>query len=157
MRRLKSIDLNQSVSIKNKKASFEFHLIDKFTAGLQLTGTEIKSVREGKANIKESYCVFKKGELFVKGMHIAEYSKGTHYNHEPLRIRKLLLTKRELKRLNNKVKERGLTIVPVEMFISERGFAKLEIALAKGKKVYDKRESIKQRDVKRDLDRNQRY
>ena len=145
-----------NINIRNKRVTFEFNLLDKYTAGLQLTGTEIKSIRDGKVSLGDAYCTFSKGELYVKNMHIAEYSKGTHYNHEPTRPRKLLLTKRELGKLDSKVKERGLTIVPVRLFISDRGFAKLEIALAQGKKVHDKRQSIKEKDVKRDMDREMR-
>lgn len=118
-----------------------------------LTGTEIKALRTGKANLKDAFCFFQKKELWVKNLHISEYKKGNHYNHEPLRVRKLLLTKRELKKLQAKVKERGLTIVPVALFVNDRGYAKLEIALAKGKKHFDKRHSIKDKDVSRDIER----
>ncbi len=141
------------INIVNKKAGFEFHLLEKFIAGLVLTGTEIKSVRQGKASIKEAYCLFQRGELWIRKMHITEYDKGTHYNHEPTRERKLLLGKRELRKLEVKVTEKGLTIIPIKLFISERGFAKLEISLAKGKKVYDKRHSIKEKDLKREMKR----
>jgi SsrA-binding protein len=148
--------MNQNkINIVNKKASFEYHLMDFYEAGLQLTGTEIKSIREGKAGLTEAYCTFIKNELFIKNMHVAEYTHGTHYNHEPKRTRKLLLNKNELKKLLSKTKEKGLTIIPVKLFINERGFAKVEIALAKGKKVYDKRESIKQRELGRELKRSQ--
>ncbi len=147
----------QEVDIRNKRAQFEYFLLDRFEAGLVLTGTEIKSIRDGKASIKDAYCLFIKDELWVKNMHITEYSHGTVYNHEPTRIRKLLLTKREIKKLRAKVKERGQTIVPTRLFTNERGFAKLEIALAKGKKSFDKRNSIKEKDMKRDLDRNAQY
>ena len=146
--------MTSTVNIKNKKATFEYQVIDKYVAGIQLTGTEIKSVRMSKASIGEAYCAFKKGELWVRNLHIKEYTKGTHYNHEPTRPRKLLLTKKELAKLEKKVKEKGFTIVPLTLFISDRGFAKLEIALAKGKKAYDKRETIKHRDIQRDMDRN---
>lgn len=144
---------DNKIKIKNKKASYQYHLIERLIAGIQLAGTEIKSIREGKVSLAESFCVFKGNELFVRDMHIAEYTMGTHYNHEPKRDRKLLLTQRELKKLQAKVQEKGLTIIPTLMFINERGLAKLEIALAKGKHLYDKRESIKQKDIKRDLDR----
>jgi SsrA-binding protein len=144
----------QKLNIANKKATFEYEIIEKFTAGIMLTGTEIKSVREGKANMSDAYCSFSSGELFVRNLHISEYSMGTHYNHEPKRERKLLLQKRELRKLNSKVKEKGLTIIPLKIFLSGTGYAKMDIALAKGKKIYDKRESIKERDVKRDLERN---
>ncbi|MBN1337963.1 MAG: SsrA-binding protein SmpB [Bacteroidales bacterium] len=145
------------IRIKNKKAFFEFYLIEKFVAGIQLTGTEIKSVREGKVSLAESYCAFKGDELFVVNMHIAEYSLGTHYNHEPKRDRKLLLNRRELKKLFIKVKEKGLTIIPVVMFINNKGLAKLEVAVAKGKKLYDKRESLKSDDAKREIERRMKY
>jgi len=143
-----------AINIKNKKASFQYFLLETFMAGIQLTGTEIKSIRAGKVSLSESYCAFKNDELFVHNMHISEYSLGTHYNHEPKRTRKLLLSKRELRRLLGKVKERGFTIVPTVLFINDKGLAKLEIALAKGKHFYDKRESLKKKDMKRDLDRS---
>lgn len=142
------------ISIKNKKAHHEFYLLQEFTAGIQLTGTEIKSIRDGKASIADAYCTFSGEELFVRAMHIAEYSYGTHYNHEPKRDRKLLLTKRELKKLKIKVNERGFTIVPIVLFINENGLAKLTIALARGKHAYDKRETLKQKDIKREIDRH---
>ncbi len=123
------------------------------TAGIQLTGTEIKSVRAGKANITDAYCAFVKDELFVRNMHIDEYEQGNIYNHVPKRDRKLLLQRSELSKLKGKMKDKGFTIVPLQMFLSESGFAKLDIALAKGKKLYDKRESMKDKDVKRDLAR----
>lgn len=145
--------MEKTVSIKNKRASFEYFLIQEITAGIQLTGTEIKSIRDGKANITDAYCSFTGNELFVRNMHIAEYSFGTHYNHEPKRDRRLLLTKRELKKLSTKVKERGFTIIPVLLFINENGLAKLNIALAKGKHSYDKRETLKQKDMMMDVKR----
>ena len=143
----------REIHIVNRKASFEYNFLDEYEAGILLTGTEIKSIRAGNANLKEAYCSFTKGELFVRNLFIAEYKYGTHHNHETKRIRKLLLKKKELKKLHRKVQEKGLTIVPYKMFISERGFAKLIIKLAQGKKSYDKRESIKERDNKRDLER----
>lgn len=146
--------MSAGISIKNKKAGHEFFLLQEFTAGIQLTGTEIKSIREGKASIADAYCSFTGDELFVRAMHVAEYSYGTHYNHEPKRDRKLLLTKRELKKLKTKVNERGFTIVPVVLFINEEGLAKLTIALARGKHAYDKRETLKQKDIKREIDRH---
>lgn len=136
--------------IINRKAGYQFEIIDTFQAGMQLTGTEIKSLRQGKANISEAYCSFLGDELFIRNMHIAEYERGNIYNHEPKRERKLLLTKRELKKWHIKVKERGLTIAPIKVFFSGTGYAKMEIALVKGKKTFDKRESIKERDQKRD-------
>jgi SsrA-binding protein len=141
------------VIAKNKKAGFEFFLFEKFIAGLVLTGTEIKSIRSGKVSISDAFCSFAGNELWVKNMHIAEYDHGNIYNHEPKKDRKLLLTKRELKKLRIKHVEKGITIVPVVLFIDDKGFAKLEIALAKGKKLFDKRETIKDRDVMRDSDR----
>jgi len=138
---------------KNKKAGFEYHLLEKFTAGLVLAGTEIKAIRSGKVSIAEAYCVFVGEEIWVKNMHIAEYAFGNIYNHEPKRDRKLLLSKREIKKLRSKNVEKGVTIVPLTLFINEKGLAKLEISLAKGKKLYDKRDTIKDRDVIRDHDR----
>jgi len=145
---------SKTISIKNKKAYFEYFLLEEYTAGIQLTGTEIKSIREGKVSFVDSFCSFRENELFVLNLHISEYSLGTHYNHDPKRERKLLLTSRELRKLQNKTKEKGLTIIPVLLFINEKGFAKLTIALAKGKHSYDKRETIKKKDVKRDLERS---
>lgn len=142
------------INIRNKRAYFEFEIIDKYVAGLVLRGSEIKSVRNGKVSMNDAYCLFKDEELWIKNLNISEFKQATVWQHEPLRIRKLLLRKKELSKLLAKVKERGFTIIPLRLFINERGFAKLEIALARGKKVFDKRESIKQRDVKRDLDRS---
>lgn len=144
---------SNNINIKNRKASFEYHFLDKYIAGIMLQGTEIKSIREGKANLQESYCALLDGELWVKNMHISPYAEGTYANHEPKRDRKLLLNKRELKKLESKFKEKGLAIIPVRLFINDRGLAKLEIALAKGKKLYDKREDIKQKDLKREMER----
>ncbi len=144
------------IRIKNRKVTFEYELIEKWIAGIKLTGTEIKSIRAGKVNLTESYCQFYGGELFVKNMHISEYDFGTCNNHEARRDRKLLLNRKELNKLEKKVKESGLTIVCVKMFINERGLAKLEIALARGKKTYDKRESLKLKDSKRDMERAMR-
>ncbi|RNL91711.1 SsrA-binding protein SmpB [Sinomicrobium pectinilyticum] len=146
--------MQKKINIQNKRARFEFELLDKYVAGIVLTGTEIKSIRLGKASIAESFCEFNdQGELFVINMYIEEYVHGTHYNHNPRSERKLLLNKNELRKLNKEVKNVGLTIVPLRLFINERGLAKMEIALAKGKKMYDKRETIKDRDNKRNLDR----
>lgn len=147
----------KNINIKNKKASFEFELIDFYIAGIMLSGTEIKSIRQGKANLSDSYCVFVQNELFVKSLHISEYTYGTHYNHEPKRDRKLLLNRQELNKLDKKLKEKGFTIVPVRLFIDENGLAKLEIALAKGKKFYDKRQDLKKKDDKREMDRMNKY
>ncbi|PSL04991.1 SsrA-binding protein [Cecembia rubra] len=141
------------INIRNKKASFEFEFLDTFIAGIVLRGTEIKSVREGKVSLTEAYCYFKRGELFVKQMHIAPYSMAASYNHDPVRERKLLLNKKELDKLESKFEEKGLSIVPIRIFINDKGLAKMEIALARGKKLHDKREDIKSKDVKRELDR----
>lgn len=137
----------------NRKAKYEYTFIDEYTAGIQLQGTEIKSIRNKDVSIAEGYCTFKGDELYVLNMHIAPYEQGTHYNHEPKRERKLLLTRNELKKLKNKLKDKGLTIIPTRLFISDGGYAKLNIALAKGKKTHDKRDSIKDKDVKREMDR----
>jgi SsrA-binding protein len=146
--------VQKQINIQNKKARFEYEILDQFTAGIVLTGTEIKSIRDSKASIAESFCEFnEKGELFVVNMYIEEYTFGTHFNHRPRGSRKLLLNKRELKKLNKEVRNTGLTIVPLKLFINEKGFAKILIALARGKKLYDKRETLKDRDNKRDLDR----
>ncbi len=145
--------MNNSINIKNKKAYFEFEFIDKFIAGMVLTGTEIKSIREGRVNMNDGWCYFQKNDLWIRNLNISIYEKGTHYNHDPLRPRKLLLNKKELNKLQDKMKEKGLTVIPLRLFISDRGFAKLEIALAKGKKIHDKRDSIKEREAKRELGR----
>ena len=141
------------VNIKNKKASFEFFFLEEFTAGIQLTGTEIKSVRAGKASIAEAYCSFTGNELFVRNMHIAEYTMGSYHNHDPKRDRKLLLNRRELRKIFGKTSEKGLTVIPTLLFIDEKGLAKLNIAVAKGKKLYDKRETMKHKDQQREIDR----
>lgn len=144
------------MEIKNRRASFEYSFLDTFTAGLVLTGTEIKSIRQGKANLTDAYCIFFQDELFVRNMHISMYDEGTHFNHDPLRDRKLLLSKRELGKLMKELKNVGLTIIPTRLFISDKGYAKLNIALAKGKKTFDKRDDIKEKDIKRDMDRAMR-
>ncbi|WP_405414369.1 SsrA-binding protein SmpB [Maribacter sp. Asnod1-A12] len=146
--------MHNTINIKNKRARFEYELLDKYTAGIVLAGTEIKAIREGRASISESFCEFNdRDELFVINMQIDEYSHASHFNHKPKAARKLLLQRRELKKLSKEVNTSGLTIVPLRVFVNERGFAKMQIALAKGKKLYDKRESIKDRDNRRDLDR----
>lgn len=147
------MDNKNNIRIRNKRAGFEYFIIESLTAGIVLTGTEIKSIRDGKASLAESYCTFKNDELYVVGMHVAEYAMGTYNNHEPKRDRKLLLTARELRKLKTKVQEKGLTIVPITLFINEKGRAKLDIALARGKHYYDKRDSLKDRDTKRELDK----
>lgn len=148
------MEFQKNIQIKNKKAYFDYELVEKYIAGLVLTGTEIKSLRMGKASLVDTYCLFKDGELYVRGMNIATYDYGTYNNHEPMRDRKLLLQKAELRKLQRKTKEKGFTIIPTRLFITEKGLAKLEIALARGKKEYDKRETIRERDLKRDMERN---
>ncbi|MDD3738361.1 MAG: SsrA-binding protein SmpB [Lentimicrobiaceae bacterium] len=145
--------MTTKIIIKNKKASFLYFLLDEYSAGIVLQGTEIKSIREGKANLTDSYCAFIGDELFLLNAHIAEYAYGNRFNHEPKRPRKLLLNRRELKKIKGKITEKGLTIVPTQLYINENGLCKVDIAIAKGKKVYDKRESIKERDSKLDLKR----
>lgn len=146
--------MQKTINIQNKKARFNYEILDKYTAGIVLTGTEIKSIRTSKASIAESFCEFNdKEELFIINMTIEEYLYGTYYNHKPKAERKLLLNRKELKKLKKEVSTKGLTIVPLKLFINDNGFAKLDIALAKGKKIHDKRETIKDRDNKRNLDR----
>ncbi|HAX95337.1 MAG TPA: SsrA-binding protein [Prolixibacteraceae bacterium] len=142
-----------NIFIKNKKAFFEYEIIESFTAGIVLLGTEIKSIRAGRANLTDSYCQFVSNEMYVRNLHISEYELGTCNNHIAKRDRKLLLQRRELQKWQKKVKESGLTIIPLKLFINDKGLAKIEIGLCKGKKVYDKRESIKQRDAGREMDR----
>ena len=139
------------IEVKYKKAFFNFELLETLIAGIQLLGTEIKSIRERKVSFNDAYCILRNGELFVKGLHIAEYSHGNIFNHEPDRQKKLLLNKKELLNLRKKIDEKGLTIVPIKIFINERGLAKLEVAIAKGKKKYDKREAIKEKEFKRNI------
>lgn len=143
----------KDVNIKNRQASYEYELLDKWIAGIVLTGTEIKSIREGKVNLQDGYAYFNNGELYVKGVNISPYAQGTHYNHEAARERKLLLKRSELRKLEARTEEKGLTLVPTRLFINDRGFAKLEIALGRGKKMHDKRDSIKERDARRELSR----
>ena len=146
--------MQKNINIRNKKARYEYDILSTYTAGIQLTGTEIKSIRESKARITESFCEFnEKGELFVINMFIEQYSHGNYYNHKTKSERKLLLTKQELKKLSKEVQNVGLTIIPLKLFITDKGWAKLQIALCKGKKLYDKREVIKDRDNKKDLAR----
>ena len=142
-----------NIVIRNKKASHDYEFIEKFIAGIKLSGTEIKSIRLGKATIADSYCFLSNGELFIKGMHISEYWWGNLNNHDPLRERKLLLTARELRKIERKVKETGLTIIVIKVFINDRGLAKAEIAISRGKKEYDKRETLKRKDATREMDR----
>ena len=142
-----------SMELSNRKAYHEYFFEDTYVAGIVLGGTEIKSLRSGKASFNDSYCHFLKGELYVKSLHISEYAFGTYTNHEPMQERKLLLNKRELKKLETKTKEKGYSIIPLKIFISEKGLAKMEIGLGKGKKHYDKRETIKERETDRDIKR----
>jgi len=146
-----------NINIKNKKASFEYELIEVYTAGIQLVGTEIKSIRGGKASLVDTYCQFFDRELYVKNMHIAEYEMGTCNNHIARRDRKLLLNRKELQKLEKKIKESGLAIIPTRLFLDEKGKAKLDIALARGKKIYDKREDMKRKDSEREMDRSMKY
>ncbi len=141
------------VNIKNRRATFDYELLDHYTAGIVLCGTEIKSIREGRAGLVDTFCAFTNGELWVRNMHISEYRLGTCYNHDATRERKLLLTRRELRKLQRAVKESGLTIVPTSLFINEKGLAKLNIALARGKKSYDKRDSLREKDDRREMER----
>lgn len=142
-----------NINIKNRRAGFDYELLERYCAGIQLFGTEIKSIREGKAGLNDTYCTFKNGELWVINMHVAAYFFGTYNNHEVRRDRKLLLMHRQLRKLERYQKETGLTIIPTRLYINEKGFAKLEIALAKGKKNYDKRQSIREKDDKRTMER----
>ncbi|KAA6321360.1 SsrA-binding protein [termite gut metagenome] len=142
-----------SINIKNKRATFDYEIIDTYTAGIVLTGTEIKSIRIGKAGLSDTFCYFSRGELWVKNMYIAEYFYGSYNNHTARRDRKLLLNRKELKKLEHAVKETGLTIIPVRMFLNEKGLVKVVIALGKGKKLYDKRQSLREKDDRRDIDR----
>ncbi len=145
--------MSSNINIKNRKASYEYSYILKFIAGISLQGTEVKSIRNNKANISDSYCIFINDELFVRNLHISEYKNAGYINHKPKRDRKLLLKRQELNKIYIKVKEKGNSIIPICLFINEKGKAKLEIVLAKGKKLFDKRESIKEKDQKRDVDR----
>ncbi len=146
--------MGANIKIKNKKAAFEYYLLEEFSAGIVLTGTEIKSIRAGKASLNEAYCAFSGHELFIRNMHIAPYSHGTYNNHEPKRERKLLLTARELRKLKTRIEERGFTLVPILLYINEKGLAKVDIALARGKKMHDKRDTLKQKDIQREIDRS---
>ena len=146
-------NIQQKISIKNRRASFDYSFIETYTAGMVLVGSEIKAIRQGKAALVDSFCYFRKGELYVKNINISEYIESNVYNHETTRERKLLLSKKELEKLEKKMKDQGLTIIPITLFTSDSGYAKLEIALAKGKKLYDKRDSLKEKDMNRDMQR----
>lgn len=143
----------KKINIQNKRAGFEFEIVDRFEAGIVLRGSEIKAIRNGGGSISEAFCLLRNGELFIKNMNIPEYSHGGYANHVPVTLRKLLLTKRELSRIDAKVREKGFSILPLRLFMSDRGFAKLEIGVGRGKKKFDKRETIKQKDTKREMDR----
>ncbi|MCB0396710.1 MAG: SsrA-binding protein SmpB [Flavobacteriales bacterium] len=145
--------MSNPVHIKNRKAGFEYHLLEKFTAGMVLTGSEIKSIRAGKANLNDAFCAVLSNELWVRNMHIAPYEHAGYAGHEEKRDRKLLVKRRELEKIEKLLKDQGLTIIPLALFISDRGFAKLDIAVAKGKKLYDKREDMKKKDMQREMDR----
>jgi len=146
-------NIQQKISIKNRRAGFDYTFIEKFTAGIVLLGTEIKSIREGKASLVDSYCYFRNDELYIRSLNISIYTEGNLYNHEPTRERKLLLHKQELTKLKKKMQDKGLTIVPTVLFTSDSGYAKVEIAVAKGKKLYDKREDLKTKDLNREMNR----
>jgi SsrA-binding protein len=141
------------VNIRNKKARFEYHILDIYTAGMQLTGTEIKSIRKSKASILEAYCIFDRGEIWIRNMHITEYENGSFYNHKPRNDRKLLLNKKEIKQIEKFLMIKGNTLIPLKLFLSEKGWAKLEIACAQGKKLHDKRQDLKEKDDRREMDR----
>jgi SsrA-binding protein len=145
------------LNIRNKRARFEYHLLDTFIAGIQLTGTEIKSIRNGKASILEAYCIFDKGEVWIRNMHVTEYANASFYQHKPRADRKLLLNKREIQKIEKFLSVKGNTLIPLRMFMSEKGWAKLEIALAQGKKLHDKREDMKEKDDRREMDRAMKH
>ncbi len=147
----KTARFDNSVNIRNKRASYEYEFIDKYVAGIVLKGTEIKSIREGKVNLQDGHCIFNGIELYIRNIHISHYEQGSSFNHEPTRVRKLLLNKKELQKLKQKSQEKGLAIIPLKLFTNSRGLAKIEIALARGKKLQDKRQSIKEKDMKREL------
>lgn len=144
---------SKQINIKNKRARFEYHLMDTFIAGIQLSGTEIKSIRNSKASILEAYCIFDKGEVWIRNMHVTEYENGSFYNHKPRADRKLLLNKKEIKQIEKFLQVKGNTLIPLRLFLSEKGWVKLEFAFAVGKKLHDKRHDLKEKDDKRDMDR----
>lgn len=143
----------KELNIRNKRAKFEYHLMDHFTAGIQLKGTEIKSIRLGKASILEAYCIHQQGEIFIRNMHIAEYENASFYHHKPRSDRKLLLNKKEILKISKFLQDKGNTLVPIKLFLSDKGWVKIEIALAQGKKLHDKRQDMKEKDDKREMDR----
>jgi SsrA-binding protein len=145
--------MQKQINIQNKRARFEFHLMENFVAGIVLSGTEIKSIRNGKASILEAYCVFVNDEVWIRNMHIAAYENGSFYNHSPKADRKLLLNRKEIGKIEKFLKDKGNTVVPIKMFLSEKGWAKMEIALAKGKKLHDKRQDLKEKDDRREMNR----
>lgn len=145
--------MQKQINIQNKRARFEYVLLDKFVAGVVLSGTEIKSIRNGKASILEAYCVFDRGEVFIRNMHIAAYENGSFYNHSPKADRKLLLNKKEIRAIERFLKDKGNTVVPLKMFLSDKGWLKIDIATAQGKKLHDKRHDLKEKDDKREMDR----
>lgn len=146
-----------SINIVNKRARFEYHLLDKYVAGIQLKGTEIKSIRLGKASILEAFCVIENGEVYLRNMHIAEYGNASFYQHKPKADRKLLLNRKEINKLDKKIKTKGFTIIPLRLFINNKGLAKVEIALAQGKKLYDKRQDLKEKDDQRAIERIKKH
>jgi len=154
---MKKPELKKNIEITNRKAKYEYFFLEEYDAGIMLKGTEIKSIRAGLVNLNDAYCLFVRGELFIKNLYIGEYSHGNIYNHEPRRDRKLLLKKQELKKLFRKVTEKGMTLFPYKLYLSDRGLAKVQIVLGKGKKSYDKRQSIKEKDNKRELGRMNKY
>ncbi len=157
MAKKKQSPFKQQINIQNKKARFDYDILEKYEAGIELTGTEIKSIRMGKASIADSFCEFNdRGELFVTNMYVKEYDHGTHYNHLPKRQRKLLLHKKQLRKLRQAVQTKGVTIVPLRLYINSRGLAKMEIALARGRKKYDKRQVLRERDIAREMDRERK-
>ena len=145
--------MNQQIAASNRKAYHEYHILDKYEAGIELFGTEVKSLREAQANLKESYVIVRKNQAWISGMHINRYSNTGHEGHDPIRNRRLLLNKREILKIKQNIEQKGLTVVPLKLYFSENGWAKVEIGLAKGKKIFDKKNSIKERDIKRDMQR----
>ena len=145
--------MSKDINIKNKKAKYEYEFTRKFVAGIMLVGTEIKSIRNNQVNISDAYCIVDEKEIWIKNLHISEYQYGSHNNHNPTRERKLLLNKEEISKIESKVKSKGTTIIPLRLFVNNKGRAKIEIAIAKGKKIFDKRHDLKEKDTKRDLDR----